>query len=168
MSRFKKGIQVPKVVKELDMGDYHPDLKGEVFHVWVNLSRKAHKTYFEYQSALRAWSKKEKELEAELKSKLKEAVANDWNKSQRQEISDGYGKFFTDHLDEFQELSETIYVWYSEIWSQGEDPETHFSVEEVGVISEVSKEYDNDDAWIWVTTQTQAMIIGYRNRHLKK
>ena len=168
MSRFKKGIQVPKVVKELDLGDYHPELKGEVFHVWVNLSRAAHKAYFEFQSELRTWGKKQEELEKELEDKTKEAIKGGWHRSRKQKISDGYAKFFTDHMDDFDKLSQSVHDWYSEIWSQAEDTETHISTMDVRVISEVSQENDNNDFWIWLTKQTQAMILGYRNRHLKK
>jgi hypothetical protein len=34
-----RGAKYPKIVKRLDLGEYHEDLKGDYLEIWVNWSR---------------------------------------------------------------------------------------------------------------------------------
>ncbi len=158
MSIFKNGINIPKIVKELKLGDYAPELQKKSIRVWVNPTLALHDEYAKLQlAALQDGEKRTKTLNQfkELDGKKDRKKVNKLNK-QLQSMEKG-----------FEALNDDFYKWYSEIWSQDELKETHASPKEVRKIAKSSLEQEGGAFWGWLTQKTQAMILAHRNSYLK-
>ena len=70
---FKTGITITKVVKKLDLKNYHDELKGQCIFVWVNLTREMHIRYTDIQTQLHTWSNVGQQILIELDKTVKEA-----------------------------------------------------------------------------------------------
>ena len=165
---FKTGINIPKVVKKLELTNYHKELKGAFIMVWVNLTRAAHLEYADIQEQLRLWSKKGKEIITYIEEKVSEAQEAKKSEKEIEKIRTKLNKDFDVHMEEVESVNDVMYAWYAKIWSQHENEIHHCTATEVKKIAKTSMENDNGNFWAWITSRTQAMIIQHGNRHLKK
>ena len=164
---FEDGIYIPKIIKELELKNYHEDMGGS-FMVWVNLSRMVHQEFTVIQSKLVVWEKEGNRILDELIGQIKEAEEENKSEKELEKIRKANGKKFEDHVDTIDTAIVDLDIWYSKIWSQTKKELHHYSVSEVQAIRETSKENDGSSFWNWLTKQTQLMIILHSNQHLKK
>lgn len=99
-------INIPVLVRPIDLADYAPELAGGTVHVWVNPTRDV--------------VEERRKIFAEIGELLKvEAEQRDDAWSARDD-----------------ELGQRSVAWYARVWSQHPDPETHWTPEEVNALSE--------------------------------
>lgn len=165
---FKTGINIPKVVKKLELKNYHADLKGKFITVWVNLTRQAHSDYADIQESLRVWSSEGKQILEVLSEQVAAAQEVEKTEKQIEKIRQKNEKLFNDHMETVTLVNDEMFAWYSEVWSQHKDQDHHCTLEEVRRIAEASSEQDNSNLWGWITSRTHAMIIQHGNQQLKK
>ena len=165
---FKTGIQIPKVVKKLELSNYHKELKGKYIMVWVNLTRAAHNEYADIQEQLRLWSIEGKHIIGYIEEKVKEAQETGKTDKQVEKIREKTSKDFDVHMESVATINDLMYSWYAEVWSQHKDEIHHCTADEVRKIAETSNEQDNSSFWGWMTQRTQSMIVLHGNQQLKK
>lgn len=131
-------FDIPKIIKPLEMSEYDERMAGLALQVWVNPPSGVHGSYWKAQSELYKLSK---ELES---------------------LKDSDAKQITDLNARIEKVNRDIFAWFSNIWSQGEDPETHASVEEIEAMT------DEDPAlWGFVTSGTMRLIREHRDNQRK-
>ena len=165
---FKTGINIPKVVKKLELKNYHKELKDAFIMVWVNLTRAAHLEYADIQKKTGIWSLEGKRLTDDLQKQVDEAQAEKKPEKDLEKLRAKNEKAFGTYLETIEPINDLMYAWYAQIWSQHENEVHHCTADEVRKIAETSSKDDNGNFWAWITTRTQAMIIQHGNQHLKK
>lgn len=131
-------FNIPKIIQPLEMSEYDEAMKDLALQVWINPPNRIHASYWKFQADLMRLSK---ELES-----LKDA--------DEEKISKLNSKI--------EAVNKEIFAWYSEIWSQGSDPNTHVSVEEIEAMT------DEDPAiWAFMTSKTAEMIREHRDKQRK-
>lgn len=132
-----------KIIRPLDLRSYAPEMETEI-PVWVNPPRSL---LAEIDGLALAVVSIRKELE-------EMAGANPENEAQTR----ARGKELSRRLEEIGLAQAEI---MARLWSQSEDPETHWSVEEVRELVEQAS--DTDPAlWSWMRASTLQMIREYR------
>jgi len=165
---FKTGINIPRVVKKLELTNYHKELKDAFIMVWVNLTRAAHLEYADIQEKTRVWGLEGKRITDDLQKQVDEAQAEKKPEKELEKMRAKNEKVFETYLESIEPINDLMYAWYAQIWSQHENEIHHCTAAEVRSIAETSKKDDNGNFWAWITTRTQAMIIQHGNQHLKK
>lgn len=155
MSGLTQGLKVPPITRELMFSEYAPGLEN-VLHVWVNITNAMHEEYTRLQvKGL---------VIQELLTSLSEDSIEEKDKKKRKAITNQVQT----QNEKMQEVLIDQYVWYSEVWSQHSDSETHETPGTVQKFAESMVDPGGDLAlWKWVTTRTQALIIAHRNAYLK-
>lgn len=133
-------INIPKVVKQLRLADYEPAYGDAAVNVHCNPSR-------EELAALRAQSV---QIEALRKETLGQPEGDRLVEIARE--LDAAGQFF--------------FEWYARNWSQGADPETHWTADEVRELYAGTKDVE-PGLWPWLTGRTLEMITDYRSGQKK-
>ena len=164
---FEDGIYIPKIIKELELKNYHEDM-GVSFTVWVNLSRMIHQEYIDLQNKVAVWEFEGKQILDEITGQIKEAKKENKSEKELEKIRKANGRKFADHVDSIDATIIDLDIWYSKVWSQTNNELHHYSVSEVQAIRTTSKENDGSSFWNWLTKQTQMMILLHSNQHLKK
>jgi len=164
---FKDGIYIPKIIKDLELKNYHEDMEGS-FIVWVNLSRMVHQEYTDIQNKLAVWEFEGNQILDEIIVQVEEAEEENKSEKEIEKIRNANGKKFENHVASVDLTIDDLDIWYSKVWSQADNELHHYSVSEVQAIRETSKENDGSSFWNWLTKQTQTMIILHSNQHLKK
>jgi hypothetical protein len=132
-------INIPKIVKPLDLVDYAPEMAGAVFQVWVNPPRKLLEDY----DVLIMDAQK-------LIASMKDVTPTDAQKIAK----------------DFEANAVQLQNWYSPIWSQGAE-ETRMTNEDVQAL--VKEMADTDPGlWTWLTGNTMRMIREHREAVKKK
>ena len=165
---FKTGIDIPKVVKKLELSNYHDELKDKFIMVWVNLTRAVHNEYADNQEQLRLWGIEGKRIVGYIEEKVQEAQQNGKTDKQVEKIREKTSKDFDAHMESVEIINDLMYAWYAEVWSQHKNEVHHCTPDEVRRIAETSNEQDNSNFWGWITTRTHAMIVQHGNQQLKK
>jgi hypothetical protein len=133
-------IKIPKIVQPLELGEYAPELAGQVIQVWVNPPPAVRKEYFEVSDQIAALSTEIGKLDPE----------------------DGrLAKLNAEAETLILELDANI----ASMWSQGA-PETHFSAEEVGEFRRNSFETDQR-LLSWMVGRSLRMMLEHQGA-LKK
>lgn len=149
--------RIPKVVHELHLADYHPDLEEGVMHVWVNITQEMHREYGDIQSVIR-----------QNVAKINDIVTA-FRKSQTAQGLDPNVAVEGEHKAEIDKLSGLIkdtnrrlWNWLSVIWSQGPDG-THLDPDQVQELA--TRLADEDEAlWRFIMEGSYSLIIAHRNR----
>lgn len=165
---FKSGINIPKVVKKLELSNYHEELKGKFIMVWVNLTRQVHQDYADIQEKLRVWSNEGKKILDELAKQVEEAQETDKSKKEIEKIRKKNEKLFDEHMEDVAAVNDEMYAWYAVVFSQHKNEVHHCTAEEVRRMAEASLEQDNGSMWGWISHRTNAMIVQHGNQQLKK
>lgn len=132
-------FQTPKVFQKLDLREYAPEMETEIT-VLVNPPRQLLADLYGTRLQISQIVQKVKRVntKAEGAKEELEALGNEINL-----------------------LGEKLVAWMRDNWSQGPDPETHWSQEEIQRLVEYSR--DQDPAlWIWLVDRTEQMIEAYR------
>jgi hypothetical protein len=143
-------IKIPVIIKRLELGDYNAAYTGQFFEVWVNPSREMlierEVARIEYSDAIEQMKK----IEAE-KEKLK---GNDLDAAEKE---------IAQLLEKIKADNDLFNHWYSEIWSQGNDTETHITAEEVEEFSQSAAKNDPQLSE-FVFAKTLELISEYRQQ----
>jgi hypothetical protein len=164
-------INISKILRPLPLRGYDEVMGDVKMFVWVNIPREVREGYADLvQETLE--SRKtiisvEKELKAarEMLSKKKDDEVSAEDKKKHEEIKSRLAESVEARA--VLELDEKLYAWFSTVWSQGDDAETHFSVDEVRELFEATKEND-PGFWPWVTAETLGLIWAYRAQKKRK
>lgn len=122
-------FDIPKIVLSLDLALYHEGFAGKFLHVWVNPPRaiKQARVRLIRESA---GIKESTGLSSEELARMQTKTEN---------------------------LLERMFAWFAEIWSQGDDPETHWTVAEIQTV------YGADPAFHrWLVANTVRMMDDFR------
>jgi hypothetical protein len=142
-----------KIVRPLDLREYALEMEAGI-QVWVNPPRAL---LLEDAGLALAVGTLRKEL-AELARQAAEADAAGGDDSEQRESVRAQGKELGSRINELGGAQANI---LSQLWSQGEDPETHWSLEEV--LDLATRSADTDPAlYLWLRSRTFAMISEYR------
>lgn len=137
-----KIFDIPKIVKPLAISEYAEDSLA-VMWVWLNAPQE---TLREHGEIIRET--------LEMREKLKSLPAET-----EQAALDEIGK----RLDA---LLERRLAWFANIWSQGKEPETHWTLDEVRQLKEQTAGSD-PQFFGWLCSATLTMIAEHRSEQKK-
>lgn len=139
-------IQINKVVRPFDLGEYAKELAGQTVDVWVNPTR----------NILGKLDDLELRSSAEL-GKVRNALPKEG------EDRTNYQKAL-EHLEKWtkDEYAPRQREWYAALWSHGDDKERHWTADEL-------KDLDDTDPALYqfMRTRTLEMIREHREREKK-
>jgi hypothetical protein len=134
-----------KIVRKLDLREYAPEMETEI-QVWVNPPRRL---VVECDGIMEAFRAVRVELQ-----KLAEEAKDPENESAVVARGEQLGK-------QLNELGEAQMAVLAQLWSQGDDPATHWTTEEINAL--IERGMDTDPVlWPWMTHRTMLMIKTYR------
>ncbi len=155
-----RGIEIPKIMKKFNLGEYSTGMKSLTFHVWVNLPRAMHNRWEEIMKrSISIQLETSKAAEALEKATKEKGAETDEVKAAIEQLKS---------VEKQSSLSNReLFSWYSDIWlfDQGSGPE-EITTEEVKQLADDLAENDMN-LWKWICKSTQLKIIEQSNQHLK-
>lgn len=147
-------LNLTRVTEPLDLGDYAEAYRGQVVQVWVNPDlatiRRRDLLIEKYNRMLNDMLELAKKTEgADEKARKKMA------EKAREQIE----SFNAFALGEF---TEGINKWFADLWSQGADPATHWTVEELVALNE-----QDPALYQWMKNRSVEMIGRHKDREKK-
>lgn len=138
-------IEVIKITKPLDIGDYAEEYRGKLLHVWVNLTKRK---IFEYEKNQADLAKLVGELSRATGNKLVDRVL--FNRARVKKLNNSIENATLD-----------TYEWFAEIWSQSSDKHTHITGDQV---RKFAADWIRDDSalWSWIRDSTIATIKAHQ------
>lgn len=134
-------FNIPTIVKSVDLGEYDQAYKGQEIWMWVNPPKRMRREFDQIN----------KDIRDAVKSLLEELTDEE-----KQQIK-----------EEVEKLQAQQAAWWAEMWSQHEDEETHWSVEDVQILLEESADKD-PQLWNFLTETSlerlKEHIIGNRKK----
>lgn len=134
-------FNIPTIVKSVDLGEYDQAYKGQEIWMWVNPPKRMRREFDQIN----------KDIRDAVKSLLEELTDEE-----KQQIK-----------EEVEKLQAQQAAWWAEMWSQHEDEETHWSVEDVQTLLEESADKD-PQLWNFLTETSlerlKEHIIGNRKK----
>lgn len=141
-------IRFRKILRPLDLGDYEPEYSGQVITVWVNPPI----------SKLGELSEAREEVEAAFDA-LAEIALEDGDGGADSDLARG--------ADRLTAANAAVYAWYSDLFSQDKNVDSHWTPEEVKEVAEASAVND-PGLWSFITGRAFAMALDYRTFRKKK
>jgi len=136
-------INIPKIIRPIALSDYADEMGDAVIYVWVNPSRE-----------LRIKYDVEREEIDELLTEIKELSEQEKKEEQIKLVYDSIAK-----------CNDRLFGWWSEILSQHDDKDTHWTIEEIKQIVDM----DTDPGfWHWLQSQAFDLIESHRSANKKK
>jgi hypothetical protein len=130
------------VTRPIDLAQYMPEYAGAVVQMWVNAPRATMAEWIEIRSAYVAL--------------IGDAPTKDLDDPEVQAVRGA----------RFIELSGRINAWWATMWSQADDPATHWTADEVDQL--VTHLADTDpQAWAWLINECLATAQAYRTGERK-
>jgi len=132
-------IDIPRIVRPIELSEYAAELDGVRMYVWVNAPR----DFYARHSALLA------ENDA-LRAQLEDVTAPDKLAA--------VGK-------DLQRIGGEFVEFFRELWSQGKNPETHWTTESVSALITL----DTDPGlYGWLCRRSFELVIDHKARGKKK
>ncbi len=135
-------INILHILKEIPLADYNAGMAPAVVLVWVNPPRK-----FMQRRA----------------TAMRELDARKLMARKKSESGDGFVVDPVALEKLVTEFNQTMMQWYSELLSKGEDPESHWSPEELAELSE-----NEPSLHMWLIKQVERNIRDHRDGAKKK
>lgn len=136
-------INIPKVIVPVSMAEYAPELAGKALQVWVNPPKQLLQAYDDLLTSLQA-------SELESARKMLEMPAQEEKRSPLWKAFDQAAHWVQRKKETKQEgVSQALLEWYANLWSQGHDAETHWTVEELRTL-----EQEDPTFLSWMIAQT--------------
>lgn len=138
-------IHIPSITRPIHLSDYDPSVTNgasqAVMHVWVNPPRALLDEYREYLALSKALQQQAESTPETEKEKLQEIIEQMIHTS----------NFFSE--------------FYARLWSQHDDPHTHFAPDEVRRLGDHPTD---PQLYTWLTRRTWELIAEYRDATQKK
>ena len=144
-------IAIRKLIRPLRMADFAPEYGDDFFTVWVNPPRAQLEAYREIRGQNDALLKRLGEL---AKAKANGGLS---------ELEEGEAQKLGLQM---RDCSDRVYAWFAEIWSQGPDPSTHSTGQDVRDLA-VRCEREDPALWLFLCTQTWHLINDHRDQAKK-
>jgi len=156
-------FEFEKVVLPLELRDYFPAYDGQQIHVWVNPPRAMKQ---EREEIIRRSSRMLSELVSGQRSAVSKEVVSGQLSAGKRWLQRVLGLFKqpmdSAELGAVQHMNAGMFGWLSRIWSQHDDPESRWSVDEIQVV------YDEDPAlYQWMVRRTIGMMEDFRTEKKK-
>lgn len=137
-------FRLSRITKPLDLGEYDERLRGQVLHVWVNPNK--------------FFIKKRVELLREYAAYMKGVAKHSVARSAYQRFKNWMVLFLTQwHRKRWLEALHNLRnSWFSRMWSQHEDAETHCTVEEVKRLS-----IEEPALFEWLMKESVLLLDGF-------
>jgi hypothetical protein len=136
-------INIPKVIMQVSLAEYAPELQGSYLHVWVNMPMQMLKTYNDLVTDLQA-----RELESA--KRMLEMPAQDTARSPLWKAFDQAAHWVSRKKaeDKTEGVQPAMLAWYANLWSQGPE-DTQWTVDELHTLEQA------DPAFLsWMITRT--------------
>jgi hypothetical protein len=157
-----EALKIPRKTQPMKLGEYHEDLGESVLHVWVNLTKAMHDRYADWQEAIRDANQEAVRIDAEHRARAEKAAGGEQPDPEYPMGADLLERMEANNHRIRETINPEIFAWYSEVWSQAPDEETHLAPEQVREMAEHLKAQD-PALWAHITQGTQALIIAHRN-----
>ena len=129
-------IEIPKVIVQVSLAEYAPELQGSALHVWVNPSMAKLNVYNNLVTELQ-----EQELTAARKILMPEQEPAKKDASAFSAIFAEVGRWLKVRKEEKpQGVAAPMLAWYAEIWSQGPQ-DTHWTVDELRMLEQADPSF---------------------------
>lgn len=137
-------FRLSRITKPLDLGDYDERLRGQVLHVWVNPNKEFNKDRLRLLTDYAKY----------MKSIARNSVAGNWF----QRFKNWSVLFVTQYYRKqwLEALHDMRNAWFSRLWSQHEDAETHCTVEEVKRLS-----IEEPALFEWLMKESVLLLDGF-------
>jgi hypothetical protein len=131
-----------KITRPIDLAQYAPEYAGAVVQMWVNAPR----------AVIAEWGE------------LRAAVVTMVGKMQTEDGDDP--AIQAQRGDRFVELNGRMNAWWSTMWSQADDPETHWTADDVDQLVNHLTDID-PQAWAWLISTCLETVQAYRSGERK-
>lgn len=139
-------FNIPKVIRELDLGDYAPEYAGQVIEVHVNPARGKMEEFDAIRlDLLGAYDAIRK--------------ASEDKQTDEKHLKELGGRTLS--------AQTALYEWLAENWSQGSDPNRHWTADELRMMEGQCLESD-PRLWKFLMQRPFEMIQEYRGERRKK
>jgi hypothetical protein len=137
-----KSFDFKPITRPVDLAQYAPEYAGATFQVWVNPPR----------AVMADWG--------EMRTAFVELVST----AQAQPVDDA--EVLSERGARFVVLNARINEWLARLWSQADDPETHWTAAEVDQLVTTLNDTD-PQAWAWLLNECLTTVAQYRSGERK-
>ncbi len=123
-------IEVPKILEEIELGEYAPALAGQQVLVWANPDRP---TRDAYTKATDNYLRQLLVMDTQWQSRAKVVRRSKATKKAADAEMEAYQ---AQRAALKKVLNDEILAWWAGIWSQGDDPSTHWVLDELQSLDE--------------------------------
>lgn len=140
-------INPVKITQSIELADYNEAMSGGVVHVWVNPPKSMRR---EREQLLRAYATFFRGIAAQPDGKPEP------EKKKLARVLRFFRGGKNEVLTQMQETKRRVYAWFAELWSQGSNPELHWTTDEVSELNE------HDPAlYQWLIRKSVLMVDGF-------
>jgi len=137
-------FEIKKITQPIDLGEFHEAYRGGIIHVWVNPPKSVRK---EREDLLRMYGSFFQDIARPAES---DPGKKSWLSRLKKLFHFGLNSTQENRLREMELKS---YQWFAELWSQGDNPELHWTADELAQMNE------RDPAlYRWLIKQSVLMV----------
>jgi len=137
-------FEIKKITQPIDLGEFHEAYRGEIIHVWVNPPKSVRK---EREDLLRMYGSFFQDIARPAES---DPGKKSWLSRLKKLFHFGLNSTQENRLREMELKS---YQWFADLWSQGDNPELHWTADELAQMNE------RDPAlYRWLIKQSVLMV----------
>lgn len=168
-------LNISKIFGQVHLDEYMPELKGKVLLVWVNPTRSVlnekDRLVPDYLAEMEAISSERKALRlAEVERQMafeKQAAETPESPAADAPLEDEAAAATKAALDEradaaLRAFNRAVMCWWAGIWSQADDPETHWTVEELEEL-----ERDDPSFFQFMLFRSDGLLAAHRKQAKK-
>lgn len=136
-------FDIPRIVRAVPLRDYAPEYGEHVIWMWVNPPRAKRQAFAGIAAQWKLLQKRLTDLGAETGA--------------------GDSEELTALVETLIEQGRLLYAWWAEMWSQGDDPDTHWTAEEVQEMAEAALDSDMG-LWEYMQDASLEAVQAYREQ----
>ena len=140
-------FEIKPLVRPINLSEYAEEYGDQAIWVWVNIPRALRVAHAEIVRDFEVVTNERKALAEDPDDVTEEAV--------------------DEHAEKLDELSTRLYGWFAEVWSKHEDPETHWTAEDVDELVDVCLDSD-PRMWSWIQDEHWRLVTEHREGVKKK
>jgi len=154
-------IEIKRLVRPVFLRDYAEEYGDETIWVWVNPPRQLRLEHADIVQDFQVVVDARAELGAELEKAIEQA------KEEGTEVPEADPDTIARIDQQLNDLSDRLYAWFAELWSQHSDEETHWTGEEVVGMVEACLDAD-PQLWDWIQDEMWRLVREHREGVKKK